>query len=296
LSGFLFLINKKNNMKLLVDSGSTKADWIAIDDNGKVLFTSQTLGLNPEVLDKEEIIERLEDKFDISHNKNKASSLYFYGAGCGTERMQKFLTGIFQEYFPNAKVSVFEDTYAAVFATTPKGEEAIVCILGTGSNCSYFNGTELIQKVQSLGYIAMDDGSGNRFGRHLLRGYFFNKMPKELAKEFEAEYNLDVDYVKANLYKEPNPNAYLATFAKFIIKHKDNEFCKKIIRKELKSYTKNYIMQYDNYQEVPVHFVGSIAFYLKDELEQILDKYGIKIGNVLRRPIDGLIAYHVLNN
>jgi N-acetylglucosamine kinase-like BadF-type ATPase len=282
-------------MKLLVDSGSTKADWIAIDDNGKVLFTTQTLGLNPEVLEKHEIIERLEDKIDISQNKSKATSLYFYGAGCGTDRMKKFLTTVFEEYFNNAAVSVYEDTYAAVFATTPKDEKAIVCILGTGSNCSFFDGKELIQKVQSLGYIAMDDGSGNRFGRHLLRGYYFNKMPKELALEFEEEYNVDADYIKANLYKEPNPNAYLATFAKFIIKHKDNEFCKKIIKKELKDFTKNYIMQFDNCKEVPVHFVGSIAFYLKDELTEILNKYDIKIGNVLRRPIDGLIAYHALN-
>ena len=53
-------------MKLLVDSGSTKADWIAIDDNGKVLFTTQTLGLNPEVLTKDEILFRLNDKFDVS--------------------------------------------------------------------------------------------------------------------------------------------------------------------------------------------------------------------------------------
>ena len=45
-------------MKLLVDSGSTKADWIAIDANGKVLFTTQTLGLNREVLDTTEIIKR----------------------------------------------------------------------------------------------------------------------------------------------------------------------------------------------------------------------------------------------
>jgi N-acetylglucosamine kinase-like BadF-type ATPase len=282
-------------MKLLVDSGSTKADWIAIDDNGKVIFTTQTLGLNPEVLDKEEVIARLEDKFDISHNKEKATHLFFYGAGCGTDRMKNFLAEVFQNYFSNAVVSVHEDTYAAVYATTPKEEQAIVCILGTGSNCSFFDGKTLHQKVQSLGYIAMDDGSGNRFGRHLIRGYYFNKMPKELAKEFEEEYNVDADYIKANLYKEPNPNAYLATFAKFIIKHKDNDYCKKIIRKELKSFTKNYIMQYDNCKEVPVHFVGSIAFYLKDELEAILSKYDIKMGNALRRPIDGLIAYHILN-
>jgi len=282
-------------MKLLVDSGSTKADWIAIDDNGKILFTTQTLGLNPEVLSKEEILQRLEDKFDISHNKNKASHLHFYGAGCGTERMQKFLTNVFQEYFKNAIVSVQEDTYAAVYATTPKNEKAIVCILGTGSNCSYFDGKVLHQKVQSLGYIAMDDGSGNRFGRHLIRGYYFNIMPKNLAEDFEKEFNVDADFIKNKLYKEPNPNAYLATFAKFLIKHKDTDFCKKIIKKELKAFVKNYIMQFDNHKEVPVHFVGSIAFYLKEELETILTKYEIKMGNALRRPIDGLIAYHSIN-
>jgi len=282
-------------MKLLVDSGSTKADWIAIDDNGKVLFTTQTLGLNPEVLSKEEIISRLDDKFDISHNKDKASHLFFYGAGCGTDRMKNFLTKVFEDYFTKAAVTVHEDTYAAVYATTPKDEEAIVCILGTGSNCSYFDGKVLHQKVQSLGYIAMDDCSGNRFGRHLLRGYYFNKMPSDLAKEFEEEYNIEPDYVKNNLYKEPNPNAYLATFAKFLIKHKDSAFCRKYILSEMEDFVENYIKQFDNFTEIPVHFVGSIAFYLKEELEEVLTKHHIKIGNVLRRPIDGLIAYHILN-
>ena len=282
-------------MKLLVDSGSTKADWIAIDDAGKVLFTTQSLGLNPEVLNKEEIISRLNERFDISHNAKEVESLFFYGAGCGTDRMKNFLTEVFQNYFPNAKITVHEDTYAAVYATTPKNEKAIVCILGTGSNCSYFDGTVLHQKVQSLGYIAMDDCSGNRFGRHLLRGYYFNKMPTDLAKEFETTYNVNPDPVKNNLYKEPNPNAYLATFAKFLIKHKDTAFCKKYIYQEMEDFVENYIKQFDNYQEIPVHFIGSIAFYLKEELEEVLSKHHIKIGNVLRRPIDGLIEYHVLN-
>ncbi len=282
-------------MKLLVDSGSTKADWIAIDDNGKVLFTTQTLGLNPEVLTKEEVIERLNDKFDISFNKTKAKQLFFYGAGCGTDRMKNFLSDVFKEYFINATISVNEDTYAAVYATTPKNEKAIVCILGTGSNCSYFDGNVLHQKVQSLGYICMDDASGNRFGRHLLRGYSFNKMPKEMALEFEEEYNTDPDYIKQNLYKEPNPNAYLATFAKFLIKHKDTEFCQKYIFQEMEDFVENYINQYENCHELPIHFVGSIAFYLKDELKITLEKHNLQLGNVLRRPIDGLIAYHILN-
>lgn len=282
-------------MRLLVDSGSTKADWIAIDDDGTVLFTTQTLGLNPEILEADEIIERLNDRFDILQNKDKATRLFFYGAGCGTERMKIRLSQAFSNYFTNAIVDVQEDTYAAVFATTPKGEKAIVSILGTGSNCSFFDGKVLHQKVQSLGYIVMDDCSGNVLGKELIRKYYFNKMPKELAIEFEKEYDLSPDFIKDKLYKQPNPNAYLATFAKFLIQNKDHEFCKTIIYKGMESFIENYVKQYDNYKEVPVHFVGSIAFYLKDELQFIFDSHEIKLGNVLRRPIDGLIAYHISN-
>ena len=282
-------------MRLLVDSGSTKADWIAIDEDGKVIFTTQTLGLNPEILEGDEIIERLNDRFDILQNKEKTTHLFFYGAGCGTDNMKISLSRIFQEYFSNAIIVVEEDTYAAVYATTPKGEKAIVAILGTGSNCSYFDGKVLHQKVQSLGYIVMDDCSGNVFGKQLIRKYYFNKMPKELAHIFEKEYDLNPDSIKNELYKKANPNAYLATYAKFLIQHKETDFCKKIIFKEMKSFVKNYIQQYENCQEVPVNFVGSIAFYLKDELQLTFKKYGLQLGNVLRRPIDGLIAYHITN-
>lgn len=282
-------------MKLLVDSGSTKADWISIDKEGKILFTTQTLGLNPEVLVKEEIISRLNDRFDLSLNRENVSHLFFYGAGCGTDRMKDFLQGVFKEYFPNAAIVVHEDTYAAVYATTPKNEKAIVCILGTGSNCSYFDGNVLHQKVQSLGYIAMDDCSGNQFGRQLIRDYYFGKMPSDLAKKFEKAYDLDADVIKHNLYKEPNPNAYMATFAKFLIQHKDEEYCQRLVRKDMQVFVDNYITQYENCKEVPIHFIGSIAFYLKEELKDVLEFNGLTIGNVLRRPIDGLIQFHLLN-
>jgi len=123
-------------MKLVVDSGSTKADWIALDENGSIQFTATTLGLNPEVLEREDVLYRIDQRFDISHNKDKVTHLYFYGAGCGTDRMKNFLTGVFKEYFTNAEIVVHEDTYAAVFATTPRNEKAIVCILGTVRNCT----------------------------------------------------------------------------------------------------------------------------------------------------------------
>ena len=118
-------------------------------------------------------------------------------------------------------------------------------------------------------------------------------MPADLALEFEKEFNVDADFIKNKFYKEPNPNAYLATFAKFLIQHKDSDFCKQFIYAEMEDFVENYIKQFDNHQDVPVHFVGSIAFYLKDYLKEVLTKHGITLGNVLRRPIDGLIEYHV---
>lgn len=282
-------------MILIADSGSTKADFIALDNNGVHIFSTETLGLNPEVLTEEDVIDRLNQRFDISQNKNKVEKLFFYGAGCGTERMKNHLQKIFQNYFVNARVEVYEDTYAAAFATNPSKQKAIICILGTGSNCSYFDGEKLIQKVQSLGYIAMDDASGNHLGKELIRQYYFNKMPKVLAEKFEQEYDLDADTIKENLYKKPNPNAYLASFAKFLITHKNEAICQKIIFDELELFVANYIKQFEDYKTVPVHFIGSIAFYLKDELQLILDKHNIKLGNVLRRPMDGLVKYHQAN-
>ena len=133
-------------MILIVDSGATKADWIALDGKGEYLFSTQTLGLSPEVLTREVIEDRLANNFEISKNKEKVTHLYFYGAGCGTDRMKKFLGEIFNTFFPNAKVEVREDTYAAIYSTTKVGHQGIVCILGTGSNCSYYDGHQLFKK------------------------------------------------------------------------------------------------------------------------------------------------------
>ena len=281
-------------MIAIADSGSTKTDWVILDSDLNEVFRTSTIGFNPYFVTSEDITTELQKNEDFAPVANDFTKVFFYGAGTSSEAMHAVVKEGLENFFTNAEFVVDHDLLAACYATY-MGKPAMVCILGTGSNCSYFDGKVLHQKVQSLGYIAMDDCSGNRFGRHLIRAYYFNKMPKELAKEFEEEYNVEPDNIKHNLYKEPNPNAYLATFAKFLIRHKDTEFCQKLIQKEMESFVENYIEQFENCKEVPVHFIGSIAFYLKDELTNVLEKRGITIGNVLRRPIDGLIEYHILN-
>lgn len=279
-------------MILITDSGATKADWIALDETGKQLFLTQTLGLSPEVLSAEVIIERLANNFELSKNSRKVERLYFYGAGCGTDRMKKFLRKIFREFFPKARIEVKEDTYAAIYSTTKVGHQGIVCILGTGSNCSYYDGHQLIQKVTSLGYIPMDDGSGNFFGRKLIRDYYFHKIPQDLAVKFSNGYNLDADVIKENLYKKPNPNTYLATFARFLIENKDHPYCKGVIDKGFQQFVNNYIMQFELATKVPIHFVGSIAYYLREELAIVIERNDLVLGVIRQRPIEGLVEFH----
>ena len=282
-------------MILIVDSGATKSDWIALDDKGEQLFLTQTLGLSPEVLTKDVIEDRLANNFELSKNRDKVSNLYFYGAGCGTDRMKKFLKDIFKEYFPNAKAEVKEDTYAAIFATTKIGHQGIVCILGTGSNCSYYDGNQLFQKVTSLGYIPMDDGSGNYFGRKLIRDYYFHKMPADLAHKFAKQYDLEADVIKENLYKQPNPNTYLATFARFLIENKEHPYSKGVIDKGFQQFINNYVMQFELATKVPINFVGSIAHYLRDELTTVLQRNDLIVGVIRQRPIEGLVEFHRSN-
>jgi len=279
-------------MILIVDSGATKSDWIAMDEAGNQLFMTQTLGLSPEVLTEDVIRDRLANNFELSQNREKVSALNFYGAGCGTERMRKFLKEIFKDFFPNADAIVKEDTYAAVHATTKIGQQSIVCILGTGSNCSYYDGHQIFQKVTSLGYILMDDGSGNFFGRKLLRDYYFHKMPQDLGIKFAKEYNLEADDIKEKLYKQPNPNTYLATFARFIIENKDHPYCKGVIDKGLQQFVNNNIMQFELATKVPVCFVGSISHFLSDELKNVLERNDLILGTIRRRPIEGLLEFH----
>ena len=290
-------------MILIVDSGSTKSDWIAIDSKtGNNFFERQrTSGLNPAIISKFEAIDIINKNKIITNHRLRVEYVFFYGAGCGTVEASRMLKNVLKSIFSNAKVSVKEDTYAAVFSTIDsEASPAVVCILGTGSNCNYFDGKKVQQRVVSLGYSVMDDASGNYFGRQLLRDYYFDFMPHDFKLMFETRYNINADYIKKNLYKKPNPNAYLAKFAEFLVLNRESDYVQSVIKKGLRSFVKTMILQYeDEIKTVPVHFAGSIAFFLQEEIKEIAMEFGFKIGNFQRRPIEGLVDYHinqVINN
>ncbi|MCL6295285.1 N-acetylglucosamine kinase [Jejuia spongiicola] len=285
-------------MILIVDSGSTKSDWIAVDKDGnRLLEKIRTKGLNPAILPEKKLKKIIKKSKDLKENRNIVTNVFFYGAGCGTPKANALLKGVLQDVFVNAAIEVSEDTMAAVFSTInhPK-EAAVVCILGTGSNCSYYDGEKVHQKVKSLGYSIMDDASGNYYGKQLIRDYYFNQMPENVKIAFETKFNVEDDYIKYNLYKQPNPNAYLASFAEFMFLHKDSEYTIELIKRGIRLFTKTMIMQYkEELKTVPVHFAGSIAFFSQKEIKEVGEEMGFTVGNFERRPIEGLVSFHIKN-
>ncbi len=281
-------------MILITDGGSTKCDWILLDQKGDVVLKTRTKGLNPAVVPEENIRERILANQDLLPFVTKITVVDFFGAGCGTKTPIRLLTRILSEIFPLATVSVNEDMVAAVYAATTK--PGIVCILGTGSNSCYFDGTYIHNGIESLGYSLMDEASGNYFGKRLIRDYFYKKMPSQLALEFENKFNLDPDEIKNHLYKRHNPNMYLASFAEFIFTSKEvNGYFYKLITEGMLKFIEYRILCFKESQNVPIHFIGSIAHFSEDIIKDCMKPYNLELGNIIRRPIDGLIDYYRQN-
>jgi N-acetylglucosamine kinase-like BadF-type ATPase len=281
-------------MILITDGGSTKCDWILLDSNGEISLKTRTLGLNPAVLSEDELIDRIQSNEELTSIIDNVKQLDFYGAGCGTKTPVELLKKVLNNLFPNTKISVNEDLVAAVYAAT--SEPGIVCILGTGSNSCYFDGKDVHTSVDSLGYILMDEASGNYFGKRLLRDFFYKRMPIKLALKFKEQFNLEADFIKLNLYKNPNPNRYLASFAEFIFTSDEvNGYFYKLISEGVTKFLENRVLCFKEAQTVPIHFIGSIAHFSEDIIRDCMEPYHLELGNIIRRPIDGLIEHYKKN-
>lgn len=279
-------------MILIADSGSTKCDWVVLDTSGEVILKTSTLGLNPAILLEEEISFIINSNEELVIFFTKISTLDFYGAGCGTETPRQNLEKLLSSIFSKAKVTVQEDMMAAVLSVTT--EPAIVCILGTGSNSCYFDGININLAMPSLGYIIMDEASGNYYGKQLLQDYYFDKMPWEIALKFNEDFLINSDEIKTNLYKKPNPNAYLASFAKFIFNTEDQDYYfYNMLNVGISKFIKSHILCYYEAKEVPIHFIGSIAHFSEDIIKESFKNHDLKLGKIIRKPMDGLIEYYM---
>lgn len=278
-------------MILIADSGGSKTDWRLISDDGKINQASAP-GFNPYYQPIEDLKRSVREiLLPKIAAQDEVDQIYFYGAGVSSEKNQLTIKSAFLEFFPQAQIEIGWDLLAAARALCGK-EPGIACIMGTGSNSCLYDGKNIIGNVANLGWILADEGSGANIGRKFLVDYLRNKLPENLAKQFHARFPLTREEFLEKVYQQEKPSAFLASFAKFIFQHLKEPYCYELIYSSFAEFYENNVMKYDNYQNLKVHFTGSIAFYFSDILRQVANDKGITVKNILEGPIAGLTLYH----
>jgi glucosamine kinase len=278
-------------MILIADSGGSKTDWRIVSSNGEIKQASSP-GFNPYYQPVDDLKNIVKDAvFPVVPSASEVREVYFYGAGVSSEKNQITIRNAFLDFFPGAHIEIGWDLLAAARALCGK-EPGIACIMGTGSNSCLYDGTNITDNVANLGWILADEGSGANIGRKFLVDYLRKKMPETLANQFHARFPLSREEFLEKVYQEEKPSAFLASFAKFIFQHLKEPYCYNLIYSSFAEFYENNVMQYENYQNLKVHFTGSIAFYFSDILRQVANDKGITVKNILEGPISGLTLYH----
>ncbi len=279
-------------MILVADSGSTKCDWQVIA-NGSVQTSFSTKGFNPFFWKAPAITHELLPVFEAQGIKNNVEDIFFYGAGCSNPNRNKVLIEGLSPIFPKASINIHHDLLAAARATC--GNQAgMVSIMGTGSNTCLYDGKNVIDNVSNLGYLIGDEGSGSHLGKALIRAYAYREMPPDLISKFEEKYKIeDVPHLVSQIYGADAKNVFLAGFSKFYSENPNHPFLQELIQNSFQEFVKRHLLKYNNFQNLKAHFVGSVAYYFKDILTFVLAQHNIKLGTVIKKPINNLVQYHL---
>ncbi|PKH51349.1 N-acetylglucosamine kinase [Tenacibaculum sp. Bg11-29] len=278
-------------MILIADSGSTKCDWFLYElKSNKVVIRLRTEGINPSVLKKKHINDILKNSKELTNYKNIIEAVFFFGAGCNNIKGDKKVKDVFNSFFPVlSRIVIKEDLMLAVLSASQT--PSVVCILGTGSNCCFFNGKTIEQKVKSMGYVLMDEGSGNHLGKQVLRSYYHKELPEDLKFSLEKEFNLNSDKVLSKLYGSKMPNKYLAKYARFLFENIEHPYAKNIITFCISEFIEKQLLKYESeLKEVPLYFIGSVGYHARGIIKEELGKRNINLPKkFIRRPLTAFI-------
>jgi N-acetylglucosamine kinase-like BadF-type ATPase len=276
-------------IKLIADSGSTKTEWCLLGKRQKK--TVLTAGISPYFLSTSQIIGLLNEQLTSQINPLTVDEIHYYGTGTKNPDNRTSLRKALKAVFPSAKVQVETDILGAARALCKK-EKGIACILGTGSNSCYYNGSKIARNSPGLGYVLGDEGSGASLGKKVIQYYLYNTFDEELRARFDAKYVTTPQEILDNVYKKPLPNRYLASFALFLAENRGHYMIENIIEDGLNDFFFQHVCKYGESWKYPIHFVGSIAHGFQDVIRDMAASYGLETGSILQAPMDGLVAFH----
>jgi N-acetylglucosamine kinase-like BadF-type ATPase len=276
-------------MFIVADGGSTKTDWVIVSESGQDAIS--TKGLNPLFVSREEVLETLELS-GLTNYKNKIEAVYFYGAGFVSNELKQEFTGVLRTFFGNNANCVVEDDLIAACKALFGNGEGIAVILGTGANTCYYNNGKVEDKTPALGYILGDEGSGADIGIRFINALFKRQLPVALCNKILLEQNIDMMDVIERVYKKEGPNKYLASLTKLLIPYIEYPEIKALVSDAFHDTIHKNIINYNNYRHLRIGFVGSVAFYFQEVLEDVLAKNGLVSELILKSPINNLVDFH----
>jgi len=290
-------------MRLIADSGSTKTDWTLspLPLKGGELKSSfkedlegsvfSTQGINPFHQSETTIHDILSNEL-VPQLPQQAvvDEICFYGAGC-TKEKSVIVTEALKAVFPTAtRIFVGSDMLGAARALC-QHEAGIACILGTGANSCLYDGTDIIRNVSPLGYILGDEGSAAYIGKRLVGDILKCQFSPDVCQLFFDETHLDGPTIVNKVYREPMPNRFLGQTSQFCQHHRDNPEIHHFL---LDCFTQFFVRNVKNYHrdDLPIHFVGSIAMVYEAELREAAQALGLTVGRIIKAPLERLITYH----
>lgn len=274
---------------LIADSGSTKCEWCLLADGKKKKIITQ--GISPYFLSLDEVVAILKKELLVKLKDVEVNEIYYYGTGLGNPENGRFIKKALKKVFPTAKAEAEIDLLAAARAVCGH-EKGIACILGTGSNSCYYNGKKIVKNSPGLGYVLGDEGSGAYLGKKVIQHFLYNTFDEDLMLRFEKQFNTNANEILDHVYKQPQPNRYLASFAIFLAENRDHFMIENIIEDGLNDFFFTHLNKYRESWLYPISFAGSVAFGFKDVIKDLCNTYELELGKVLKQPMDGLISYH----
>ena len=276
-------------VKLIADSGATKAEWCLLREGKKKTIFTQ--GISPYFLNTEQITDLLLKELKPKLKNIEVDEIFYYGTGCANPVNAKSVKKALNKVFPESKVDVNHDLMAAARALCGNNK-GVACILGTGSNSCYFDGKKIVKNSPGLGYVLGDEGSGAYLGKKVIQYYLYGTFDDELRGRFDLTYTTNTAEILESVYKKPLPNRYLAGFTKFLAENRGHYMIENIIEDGLNDFFFNHLCKYRETWTLPVHFAGSVAFGFKDVLQQLCNSYEFELGKVMKNPMDSLVTYH----
>lgn len=275
-------------MRLIAESGSTKAEWCLLEGN-HVVEHAFTEGINPFFQTRREISRCIRLQLPEKFFTRKLDEIIFYGAGCTSDEKKNIVKASLTSQF-RVPTKVYSDLLAAARSLFGK-EKGIACILGTGSNTGLYDGSEIIQNVKSLGYVLGDEGSSSVLGKMFLSDCLKNLAPTELTRKFYDMHHVTADDVLDMIYNQPFPNRTLSMYSYFLLDFKNEEYVNDLISKNFRRFFRRNILQYD-YQKYPIGFIGTVAYSYQDILHDVAKEFDVKIANITESPMKGLVDYY----